>query len=407
MRGSLPIGKIAGVTIEIHFSWLVIFLLLMFSLATSWFPSAAPGVATGWYWGAAALATLCFFASVLAHELSHALVARARGLPVSSITLFIFGGVSNLEREPTSPGVEFQMAFVGPLTSLVLGALALVGAFLLMLVPGHLIALLTAGTLYLAIANLALGVFNLIPGFPLDGGRVLRSILWKTTGSLSTATRWAARVGQGIAYLLMLGGVWIFFLGDVLDGLWMGFIGLFLLQAAHAESTQQQLESAVANLTVRAAMIPAPLGAPPTLSIQQAVDTFILQQGQRLIPVIGDQTDHILIGIVTLRDIRSVPAARWSETTLRQIMTPQGKLVSMQPDQSAEDALRLLATKGLTQAPVLDHGKLIGMFSLTAILDRLTVRQHLGVDTAARAASVRSAVPAQQANPPSPLRKVG
>ncbi|HEV2457374.1 MAG TPA: site-2 protease family protein, partial [Ktedonobacterales bacterium] len=239
MPGSFRIARIAGIDIDANVSWLVIVVLLTFSLAVSWFPVTVRGQSTLTYWVLGFIAALLLFVSVLLHELAHSLVARARGLPVKSITLFIFGGVSNLEREPQSPGVEFQMAIVGPLTSIVIGVVAFVA--------GRLIgsnAILVAAVLgYLGFTNLLLGIFNLIPGFPLDGGRVLRSILWKVTGSLRRATRAAALVGQVIGYLLIFLGIFLFFGGDFVNGLWFGFIGWFLLQAAQAANSQVMLES--------------------------------------------------------------------------------------------------------------------------------------------------------------------
>src|SRR5712691_3159113 len=219
MPGSLHLVKIAGIDIYIHFSWLIIFVFLTWSLATGWFPQLYPGWSTATYWLVSAVAALLLFVSVLLHELAHSFVARARGLPVRNITLFIFGGVSNIEQEPTSPGVEFQMAVVGPLVSLLIGAISY-----LLLLPLRGTNSPVAGILgYLAVANILLGVFNLIPGFPLDGGRVLRSIIWKVSGSLRTATRVASMVGQIIAYLFILWGIFQFFGGDILDGIWIGF----------------------------------------------------------------------------------------------------------------------------------------------------------------------------------------
>lgn len=234
MKGSWRVGRIAGIDIDVHPSWLLIYVLLTFSLATTWFPELARGVASWVYWVAGAVAGLLLFVAVLAHELAHALVARARGLPVSSITLFIFGGVSNIEREPGSAGAEFQMAFVGPLTSLLLGALAL----LLTAAVGRSAPLLSAILYYLGVANLLLGVFNLIPAFPLDGGRVLRAIVWRLSGSLETATRLAVRAGQVFSALFVLLGLWVMFRGDPVDGIWSIFVGVFLLQAGYGESAR-------------------------------------------------------------------------------------------------------------------------------------------------------------------------
>ncbi len=234
MPGSLHLGKIAGIDIYIHFSWLIIFVFLTWSLATGWFPQLYPGWSTATYWLVSAVAALLLFVSVLLHELAHSFVARARGLPVKNITLFIFGGVSNIQQEPTSPGVEFQVAVVGPVVSLLIGFVA----YLLMLPLRGSNSPLQGILFYLGVTNILLGIFNLIPGFPLDGGRVLRSIVWKASGSLLRATRVATIVGQIIAYLFILLGIWLFFGGNVLNGIWFGFIGWFLLSSAQSANSQ-------------------------------------------------------------------------------------------------------------------------------------------------------------------------
>lgn len=381
MRTSLHIGTINGIRIEVHFSWLIIFVLLTFSLATGWFPATAPRQSVALYWLTAAIAVLLLFASVLAHELSHSLVARKRGLPVKNITLFIFGGVSNIEREPQSPGVEFQMAFVGPLTSLIIGALSWLIAWLLggvAAVP----TLLTALFAYVGVVNLLLGVFNLIPGFPMDGGRVLRAIIWKTSGSLTKATRWAANVGQAIAYLMILAGIWLFFIGAVLDGIWIGFIGLFLLQAAQAESAQVRLEASIAGVNVGDVMTAAPVCVTPHLPVQQFVDEYLLRTGQRAAPVVDDLEDRRLIGIATLRDVRQLPRERWSTTPIGQIMTPLAQLRVVQATQPLSDALPLIREAGVNQLPVVSDGRLVGLLNLEVIVERLAMQQALGMDTA-------------------------
>ncbi len=391
MRTSLHLGTIYGIRIEVHFSWLIVFVLLIFSLATGWFPATAPRQSVALYWLTATAAVILLFASVLAHELSHSLVARSRGLPVKSITLFIFGGVSNIEREPQSPGVEFQMAFVGPLTSLLIGAISLVIALSL----GGIVAvpkLLTALFAYVSIVNLLLGVFNLIPGFPMDGGRVLRALIWKASGSLTKATRWAANVGQAIAYLMIMGGVWLFFAGDVLNGLWIGFIGLFLLQAAQAESAQVRLEASVAGATVGDVMTAVPVIVTPNLPVQQFVDEYLLRTGQRAAPVVEDLEGRRLIGIITLRDVRQLAREHWSTTPIGLIMTPLAQLKTVQATQSLSDALPLIAEAGVNQLPVVSDGRLVGLLGLEAIVERVAMREALGMDTADTGKNVRQTV---------------
>src|SRR5947199_6265330 len=277
MPGSLRIAKIAGIDIYINVSWLIILVFLTFSLATGEFPTFFPGYSSSTYFLLGFLATLLLFVSVLLHELGHSLVARARGLPVKSIVLFIFGGVSNIEQEPGSPGVEFQMAFVGPLVSLLIGGLC----FLLVLPLRSSQSPLEAILGYLAITNILLGIFNLIPGFPLDGGRVLRSIVWKISGSLRTATRVASVVGQIIAYLFILWGIFQFFGGDILDGIWIGFVGWFLLSAAQLANSQAMLQSMFQGVTLGKVMNPAPVIVPANISLQRLVDDYFLPQALR------------------------------------------------------------------------------------------------------------------------------
>src|SRR6266852_4824953 len=304
MPGSLNLGKIAGISIYINVSWFIILVLLTWSLATGWFPIFYPGWTATTYWVISLVSALLLFVSVLLHELAHSLVARARGLSVKNITLFIFGGVSNIEQEPTSPGVEFQVAVVGPLTSLLIGALC----FLLLLPLRGTHSPLEGILFYLAVTNVLLGVFNLIPGFPLDGGRVLRSIIWKITGSMRQATRVATITGQVVAYLFILLGVWQLFSGSVFNGIWLGFIGWFLLSAAQSANSQVMLESVLRGVTVGEVMNPTPTLVPANISLQQLVDQYFLPQGLRSALVM--QPDQ-LAGLITLSDIRHVPREQW------------------------------------------------------------------------------------------------
>jgi Zn-dependent protease len=307
MPGSLRLGKIAGIDISIHMSWLIIVVLLTWSLATGWFPLNYLGWSTLTYWLISLLAAMLLFASVLLHELAHSLVARRRGLQVKNITLFIFGGISNIEHEPKSPGVEFQMAFVGPLTSLLIAG----ASYLLMFVMQGGSSPLAAILAYLALTNGLLGLFNLLPGFPLDGGRVLRSIIWKLSGNLRTATRAAALVGQMIAYLMILTGLWLLFGGDVIDGLWIGFIGWFLLSGAQSASSQVVLETLLKGVTVGEVMNANPVMVPANMSLQKLVDDLLLPHGWRSAFVM--QLDQ-LVGLITLRDIRHIPREHWGQT---------------------------------------------------------------------------------------------
>src|SRR6266571_537755 len=374
MPGSFRIGKIAGIDIDINVSWIIILVLLTVSLATGWFPQLYPGWSTATYWVVGFISALLLFVSVLLHELAHSFVARRRGLPVKNITLFIFGGVSNIEREPTSPGVEFQMAFVGPLTSLLIGAVC----FLLQLPLRGSNSPLEGILFYLAVTNVLLGIFNLIPGFPLDGGRVLRSIIWKISGSMRQATRVASMTGQVIAYLFILLGIWLFFAGSILNGIWIGFIGWFLLNAAQSANSQVMLASVFNSVTVSEVMNPKPTTVPADISLQQLVDAYFLPGGLRYALVM--QADH-LVGLITLSDIRHIPREQWRQVPVSNAMIPLSRLHVVTPQQSLSDVLPLMAGRDVNQLPVVQNDALVGIVSRDAIVHYLEIRRSLGVDT--------------------------
>jgi len=375
MPGSFRIGKIAGIDIYIHVSWIIILVLLTVSLATGWFPPSYPGWSTATYWIVGFIAAILLFVSVLLHELAHSLVARSRGLPVKNITLFIFGGVSNIEQEPKSPGVEFQIAAVGPLVSILIGVVC----FLLLLPLRGTRSPLEGILFYLAFTNVLLGVFNLIPGFPLDGGRVLRSIIWKITGSLRQATRIASITGQIVAYLFIFWGIWLFFTVSVLNGIWLGFIGWFLLSAAQSANSQVMLESVLRGVTVGEVMNPKPTVVPANISLQRLVDEYFLPQGLRFALVM--QADQ-LAGLITLSDIRHVPREEWGQVPVGHAMIPLERLHVVQPQQSLNDVLPLMAGRDVNQLPVVQNGAVVGILSRDAIVHYLEVRRSLGLEAA-------------------------
>ena len=374
MPGSLRIGKIAGIDIYIHVSWIIILVLLTVSLAIGWFPQLYPGQSTATYWIVSLIAALLLFVSVLLHELAHSLVARRRGLPVKNITLFIFGGVSNIEQEPKDPGIEFQVAVVGPITSLLIGAVC----FLLQLPLRGTNSPLEEILFYLAVTNLLLGVFNLIPAFPLDGGRVLRSIIWKISGSMRQATRVASITGQVIAYLFILLGIWLFFTVSILDGIWLGFIGWFLLSSAQSANSQVMLASVFNSVTVGEVMNPKPMTVPANISLQQLVDAYFLPGGLRYALVM--QNDQ-LVGLITLSDIRHLSREQWGQVPVSSAMIPLSRLHVVSPQQTLSEVLPLKAGRDVNQLPVVQNGTPVGILSRDAIVQYLEVRRGLGVDT--------------------------
>jgi Zn-dependent protease/CBS domain-containing protein len=333
-----------------------------------------PDWGTTTIWGVAIVAALLFFASVLLHELAHSLVARARGIPVRSITLFLFGGVSNIQREPDSPGAEFWMAIVGPLTSLVLGGALAAIASLSAGPPRTVIsdprqAVVALGPLttllgWLGSINFTLGLFNLIPGFPLDGGRMLRSLLWAASDNLRRATRWASWVGQGIAWLMITAGIGMvfgvqipFFGTGVSSGLWLAFIGWFLNSASAQSYQRVVVRDILGGVAVKRMMRSCPPTVPPGTSISDLVHEHVMKTDDHAFPVLEDGR---LVGLVTLEDVRSVSRERWDDTLVREVMTPAEKLVTVGPETDADEALSKLMARDVRQLPVLENGSLTG-----------------------------------------------
>jgi Zn-dependent protease/CBS domain-containing protein len=371
MKSSLRLFRIAGIDIGIHYTWILIFVLLSWSLAQGFFPQLYPGWGTITYWITGVVAALLLFVSVLIHELAHSLVAQARGMTVNSITLFIFGGVSNLEEEPEKPKVELAMSIVGPLASL-----ALAGIFwgLVQLVgdqQGPLAATLT----YLALINAILAGFNLLPGFPLDGGRVLRSLIWYRTGSLVRATNIAATVGRFMGWGLIAFGLFQVFAGNFIGGIWFAFIGWFLSSSADASRREITLREQLSGVRVREAMTTNPTDISPDTSVAELVSNVFRKQHGRAVPVC--QNDRIL-GIVTVTDVKELPREKWGETAVKEIMTRE-PLYNVTPEDDLNIALRLITKHDINQVLVLRDGKCAGLVSRSDILAHLQLSRELGL----------------------------
>jgi Zn-dependent protease len=375
MGGSFTVARIAGIPIRIHVSWIIVLGLLTWSLAESVFPDLSPGWSKAAYWITGAIAALCLFLSVLVHELSHSFVARARGQRVEGITLFIFGGVSQIEEEPTTPGGEFQVAIVGPLTSIALSVVFLV----LTPVGGAISKQVKALFEYLATINLLVGLFNLIPGFPLDGGRVLRSIVWRRTRSIFRATVTAVVVSRAVAFVMIFGGVLAIFATGSFEGLWIAFIGWFLDNAASSSLQQLSVHRILGGVRVREAMRGEVQTVVPALPVSSLVEDYIATGHQRSFPVFGGGR---LWGIVSLSDVAKLPRDRWQETRVEQIMTPRERLRSVDADDLLEHVVGDLQHAGVSQLPVLAHDpeRVIGMIGRADLMDFLQVRQLLAQD---------------------------
>lgn len=364
------IGRIFGVEVGIHASWLLIFGLVTWSLAVGYFPSLAPDIGRTEALVLGVVAATLLFVSVLVHELAHSLVARARGLDARSITLFLFGGVSNLGGESKQPATEFVVAVVGPLTSLVIAGLAFLAAAVLG--PESRPGLVAA---YLATINLLLGLFNLLPGFPLDGGRLLRALVWNATGSLRRATEVAVRAGQLVAYGFLAWGVWRVLDGELLSGIWIAAIGWFLHGAASASLQQVVIDQRLRGVRVRDVVRPDPTFVLPGETVARLVDEVMLPGYRRAVPVV----DGRVVGIVTLSDVRAVPPERRASTTVAEVMGGRDGVRTIGLDDSLLDALEALGAGDYEQLPVLDEGRLVGLLTRGDIVRAIQIREELGL----------------------------
>ncbi|MBI4332526.1 MAG: site-2 protease family protein [Chloroflexi bacterium] len=370
-KSGIPIGKAFGISLRLHFSWFIVFALVTFSLAGSYFPVTYPGWSRATSIVVGLVTSLLFFGSVLAHELAHSLVAQAAGLPIQSITLFIFGGVSEISEEPKQPGVEFRMALAGPLTSFALGGLFF-GIRALEWMPQEVVA----AAFWLGWINLSLGIFNLIPGFPLDGGRVLRSILWSRSNSLRSATRTASNVGRAVGYIFIFVGVIFVFTGNWFSGLWLAFIGWFLENAAVGSYRQLALQDMLRGHTVKEAMVREFPAVPPDMTVEELVGSRILTTGRRYFPVVSD--DHF-VGMVSLRGVRSVPRELWRTRTVREIMTPADAVKGVRERDDLSNVLKLLAEEDVSLVPVTADGHIVGVVARENLLSFISVRAELGM----------------------------
>lgn len=375
LRNSVRLVTIGDIEIGVHYSWFLVFLLVAWTLAIGFFPLQFPGMATGIYWIMGFVASLLLFVSVLIHELAHSFMAEARGLRVSSITLFVFGGVSNINSEPTTAQDELLISIVGPVSSLVLGGLF----YGLWVATGAGIGPVEGVLIYLASINVLLAIFNLIPGFPLDGGRVLRAIVWWATDSFQRATQVAVVSGHVVAFLFILGGLFLAFSGVLLSGIWLILIGWFLNSAADAVGRQTRETEWFRGVPVRRVMNPRPATVYPDESLSELVFEHALRRGVRALPVVENGE---LVGMVTLNEVRNVPREQWDAIPVSAVMTRFDDLRTVSPQQELSDALRLLAEYDINQLPVVENRRLIGLLSRSNVIRFIQIREELGLPTA-------------------------
>lgn len=372
MRGTWRIAKIFGIDVNIDSSWLIVFVLITWTLAGSYFPNQYPDWDSWLHWTVGVTTSVLFFASVLAHELAHSLVAIRQGEKVRSITLFIFGGVAEITEEPARALKEFFMAIVGPLSSLVI---ALAFGILWLAVRGF-SEPVGALAYYLAYINASVAAFNLIPGFPLDGGRVLRALIWGISGNLRMATLLASWFGQGIALLFMLWGVWQVFTGAFINGLWIAFIGWFLRNASISGYRQVVIRDMLRDVRVGDLMSRDFETVSPALTIQEIVDDYVLRRRDHAYPVAeGDY----LRGIICLHDVKAVPRQQWTLTVVGEVMTPWEELATVSVEDDGNTVLTSMSTYNVGQLPVVEGSRVIGMLRRSDVLRFMQLRGELGI----------------------------
>jgi len=366
LSGNISLGRIGGVEVRINWSWLVIFALIVWTLADGVFPSTNPGLSGNTHLAMAIVAALLFVVSILLHELGHAWVARREGLEVDGITLWLFGGVSQFKGGFPSAGAEFRIAIAGPLVSLVLGVV-----FVLIAIAG-LPSAVDGVAAWLGYINLALLVFNLIPALPLDGGRVLRAALWQSKGDLAWATRVGTDIGRVFGYLFIGLGLAMFIFQGSFSGAWLAFIGWFLLQAATAEARYIATEAALHGLRVRDLMVRDPVTVDGDLTVGQFMDEVARSRRFTTYPVVDGGRP---IGLLAFGSVAALPRSEWDSRRVREAMLPLDRVPQLTEDETAIDALTALSSPASNRGLVVENGHLAGLLSITDLTRALELRR--------------------------------
>jgi Zn-dependent protease len=363
---SIELGRILGIRIGINWSWLVVFALILWTLASGIFPSTNPGLSDSTYIAMAIAASLAFFASLLLHELGHAVQARREGMEIDGITLWLFGGVARFKGMFPSAGAEFRIAIAGPLVSLILGIVFSFGAWLVSAQEA-----IDGVAAWLGYINLMLLVFNMLPALPLDGGRVLRSALWQAKNDFRSATRVAARIGRAFGYLFIAGGISLFVFHGSFSGAWLAFIGWFLLQAATSEDQYLLVSDALGDLRVRDLMVPDPVTVSAEMSIGRFMDQVAWSRRYTTYPVMDDGR---VVGLLAFRCVAEVPRSDWDERLVRDCMIDRAKVPTLGQDETAIEALAELSEADIHRGLVVDGERLAGLISITDLARALEVR---------------------------------
>ncbi|NIR45941.1 MAG: CBS domain-containing protein [Gemmatimonadetes bacterium] len=372
MTGGIRLGKLFGFEVRLDYSWFIIFFLVLWTFSASIFPQRHPNLSSLVYVVMGTAGALLFFVSVLLHELAHSAVARARGIEMAGITLFVFGGIAHSRMEAEEPKDEFLLTVVGPLSSVAIGLVFLaidrLGAGAGLPTP------ITGVAAYLAFLNFILAGFNMVPGFPLDGGRIFRSIVWQITGDIRKATRWASRTGQGFGFVLIGLGILGFFAGNVIGGMWFVFIGWFLAGAAAASYRQLIVRRQLEQVNVRQAMTERPETVSPDLTLRDLVDNYLLQRRFSAFPV---KRDGDVVGLITLSQVKEVDRDDWPSTRVEDVMQPLEDAAVVSPTDHLAEALSRMQQSGAGRVLVIENGDLVGLVTRSDVANWLEHYQQL------------------------------
>ena len=371
---SLNIGRIIGIPVRIHYTLWLVLVLIAWSLAEGYMPQHYPGLGVTTYWAIGIISAIILFVSVFLHELSHSYIAKKNGLPIARITLFFFGGVSELSEEPKDAALEVRMAAAGPLTSFLI-AIVLGGLWYLTFLANGPVPII-ATLYYAAFLNGVLGAFNLIPAFPLDGGRVLRGSLWRRSKNLLSATANATRVSEVISLLMMAVGLFFIVFGDFINGLWIIFLGWFIRSGAETSLRQTRLTESLAGVRVGDIMTRELLTVSPDASVQQLVSDYFLVHPHGGYPVVSSGK---LLGVVTMSSVRSIPREKREIERVSEAMVPYERTFTVSPNALAIDALQLMAKNGVGRLIVMDGDRIAGMVTRGDLMKTMKARQDLGL----------------------------
>lgn len=370
-RSSIKLFKVFGIEIRLDYSWFIIFALFAYYFGFEYFPRVLSGLNEGLLALITIITVILFFTSVLIHEMSHSLVARRRGTPVKRITLFIFGGMAEIEKEPETPYSEFVMAIAGPTASFVMGIIfGVIWIFTVNIAP------IREPVKYLAIINIVLGVFNMLPGYPLDGGRVLRSIVWRVTGNLERSTFIASTVGRVIGFMIIAVGVFFILTGNFLNGVWLAFIGWFLQSSAQRGYRQLIFETSIKGIKVGDVMNENIVNVTKDITIQDLVDDYFMKYRFGRFPVIEDEKTQRFIGVISLHDIKGVSKEEWAEVKIGDVVKTVSEIEKVNMSMEISDAIKKMSKNNLGHLVIMSDGRLRGIITKSDVMRFIKIRSE-------------------------------